>query len=71
VFLSKLLREKGLIKEWPQDVMRHSYISYRLAQGYGRGQVAEWAGNSEGEIRRSYRRPLRKEDGDRWFEVGL
>jgi len=71
VFLSKLLREKGLIQEWPQDVMRHSYISYRLAQGHGRGQVAEWAGNSEGEIRRSYRRPLRKEDGNAWFEVGL
>lgn len=71
VFLSRLLREKGLITEWPQDVMRHSYISYRLAQGHGRGQVAEWAGNSESEIRKSYRRPLRKEYGDRWFEIGL
>lgn len=70
VHLSKLLRDKGIIKEWPQDVMRHSYISYRLAQGHGRGQVAEWAGNSESEIRKSYRRPLRKEDGDKWFEIG-
>lgn len=70
-FVAKLLRAKGLITEWPQDVMRHSYISYRLAQGHGRGQVAEWAGNSESEIRKSYRRPLRKEDGDRWFEVRL
>lgn len=71
VFISRLLRAKGLIERWPQDVMRHSYISYRLAQGHGRGQVAEWAGNSEGEIRRSYRRPLRAEDGDRWFEIGM
>jgi integrase len=70
-FVAKLLRAKNLITEWPQDVMRHSYISYRLAQGHGRGQVAEWAGNSESEIRKSYRRPLRKEDGDRWFEVRL
>ena len=70
-FVAKLLRAKGLITEWPQDVMRHSYISYRLAQGHGRGQVAEWAGNSESEIRKSYRRPLRKEDGDRWFELRL
>jgi integrase len=70
-FLSSLLREKGLITEWPQDVMRHSYISYRLAQGHGRGQVAEWAGNSESEIRKSYRRPLRKEDGNAWFEIGI
>lgn len=71
VFLSKLLRERGIITAWPQDVMRHSYISYRLAQGHGRGQVAEWAGNSESEIRKSYRRPLRKEDGEAWFAVGL
>jgi integrase len=69
--LAVLLREHGVIDEWPQDVMRHSYISYRLAQGHGRGQVAEWAGNSESEIRRSYRRPLRKEDGEAWFAVGM
>jgi integrase len=71
VFVSTLLRGKKLITEWPQDVMRHSYISYRLAQGHGRGQVAEWAGNSESEIRKSYRRPLRKEDGEAWFGIGL
>jgi integrase len=69
--LAEVLRAHGVITEWPQDVMRHSYISYRLAQGHGRGQVAEWAGNSESEIRRSYRRPLRKEDGEAWFSVGL
>ncbi len=69
--LAVLLREHGVIQAWPQDVMRHSYISYRLAQGHGRGEVAEWAGNSESEIRRSYRRPLRKEDGERWFAVGM
>lgn len=71
VFLSELLRERGVIKEWPQDVMRHSYISYRLAQGHGRGQVAEWAGNSEAVIRQRYRRPLRAEDGAAWFGVGF
>lgn len=71
VHLQALLKRKGIIKTWPQDVMRHSYISYRLAQGHGRGQVAEWAGNSESVIRQSYRRPLRKEDGDEWFSIGL
>lgn len=69
--LSLLARKIGIVEDWPADVMRHSYISYRLAQGHGRGQVAEWAGNSESEIRRSYRRPLRKEDGEAWFSVGL
>jgi integrase len=70
-FVGNLLKAKGIIDEWPQDVMRHSYISYRLAEGHGRGQVAEWAGNSESEIRKSYRRPLRKEDGAAWFKIGL
>jgi integrase len=69
--LAVLLRKHGVIEAWPQDVMRHSYISYRLAQGHGRGEVAEWAGNSESEIRRSYRRPLRKADGAAWFGVGM
>jgi len=71
IHLMKLLKAKGIIQAWPQDVMRHSYISYRLAQGLGRGQVAEWAGNSESVIRQSYRRPLRKEDGEAWFQIGL
>lgn len=69
--LSLLLRKHDVIDEWPQDVLRHSYISYQLAKGNGRGQVAEWAGNSESEIRKSYRRPLRKEDGTAWFAIEL
>lgn len=68
--LMRLLKAAKVMSVWPQDIMRHSYISYRLAQGHGRGQVAEWAGNSEGVIRKRYRRPLRKEDGDAWFAVG-
>jgi len=67
--LAQLLRQHGVIQEWTQDVMRHSYISYRLAQGHGRGEVAEWCGNSETVIRQRYRRPLRREDGDAWFAV--
>ncbi len=69
--LSRLARKKGIVEQWTPDIMRHSYISYRLAQGHGRGQVAEWAGNSEEEIRKVYRRPLRKEDGEAWFRIGL
>jgi|GEM_PF-1864133 len=69
--LMRLLKAAKVLSVWPQDIMRHSYISYRLAQGHGRGQVAEWAGNSEGVIRKRYRRPLRKEDGAAWFEVGI
>ena len=68
--LMRLLRAHGVVTDWPQDVLRHSYISYRLAQGCGRGEVAEWCGNSETVIRQRYRRPLRREDGEAWFAIG-
>jgi integrase len=67
--ISQVLREKGVIEKWVPDIMRHSFISYMLALGYGAGQVAEWAGNSEKEIKAHYRKPLRKEDGEAWFAV--
>jgi integrase len=67
--ISKALRGAGIIPVWPPDVMRHSYISYMLALGHGIGQVAEWAGTSERRIRKNYRRPLRKEDGELWFGI--
>jgi integrase len=69
--ISVVLRAAGVIEVWPQDVMRHSYISYRIARGDGAGLVAEHSGNSERIIRRHYRRPLRREDGVAWFGVGL
>lgn len=67
--ISKLARAAGIISEWPQDVLRHSYISYRIAQGASKGKVAEEAGNSEQVIRKNYRRPLRAEDGAAWFKI--
>ena len=65
--ISKLARAAGILETWPQDVMRHSYISYRIALGHSKHEIAEAAGNSEGVIRRRYRRPLMREDGERWF----
>jgi integrase len=69
--ISLVLRGAGIIDGWPQDVMRHSYISYRIARGDGAGVVAEHSGNSERIIRRHYRRPLMREDGVGWFGVDL
>jgi integrase len=61
-------REMGIITGWEQDVMRHSWISYMIAAGNSKHQVAEWAGNSERIILQRYRRPLMREDGERWFQ---
>lgn len=69
--LSQTLRKKGIIDRWVPDVMRHSSISYSIASGKSIGRVAEEHGNSETIIRKKYRRPLRKEDGDAWFQLGL
>ncbi|SKA88989.1 hypothetical protein SAMN02745166_01519 [Prosthecobacter debontii] len=67
--ISKLARAAKIITKWEVDVMRHSYISYQIANGVSKGQVAEWTGNSETIIKKHYRRPLRREDGKAWFAV--
>lgn len=69
--ISALVRERGLVKVWPHDVTRHSWISYMIAMGQSKHQIAEWAGNSEGVINKRYRRPLRREDGEEWFPAML
>ena len=65
-FISIKAREEKLIADWEQDVLRHSYISFQIALGNSKHEIAEWAGNSEGVIRRKYRRPLMKQDGEEW-----
>lgn len=52
-------------------MLRHSYISHQIVLGKGLGEVAEWAGNSELEILKKYWRPLKKEEGEAWFNIGL
>lgn len=65
--ISILFREAGILNRWQQDIMRHSYISYRIARGDSLARIAEEAGNSEGIIRRRYRRPVRESDGAQYF----
>lgn len=71
VRLSRLVRDEGVLENWPKDVCRHSFCSYRLAQTHAIGTVAEESGNSEAIIRRSYRRPVPRETGEAWFQIGL
>jgi integrase len=49
--------------------LRNSFISYRCAATQNVPQVASEAGNSVGEIHKSYRRELTQEEGLRWFEI--
>jgi integrase len=63
------LRKAGIIENWPQDVWRHSFITYRLQVIQNIDQVAEEAGNSPREIRSSYNRPIPPGVGEKWFAV--
>ena len=63
------LRSAGLIKAWPNDVIRHSWISYMLAHKVSRQLVADLAGNSPDIIRANYRKPVPVETARPWFEV--
>lgn len=60
---------KGCLGGWPPNVLRKSFISYRLEQCGSFGRVAAEAGTSEGRIRINYRRPVLPGSGDSWFEI--
>jgi integrase len=68
-WVSAHLRKKAVLENWPQDVLRHSYITYRLQVLKNIDAVAEEAGNSPREIRDSYKRPIPPGVGEKWFAV--
>jgi integrase len=68
-FLSVLARAKGICEEWPTDVLRHSFCSYRIAVVKSLEQVATEADNSPAILKSNYRRPLMHEDGLHWWDL--
>ena len=68
-FLSVLARRRGVCDRWPNDVLRHSFCSYRIAVTRSLAQVAEEAGNSPDILKSNYRRPLMHEDGLAWWDL--
>ena len=65
-----------ILGEWPSNCLRHSFISYRLAELQNVAQVALEAGNSPGKIFSNYRQ-VRLPDGrlvtaelaKKWFSI--
>jgi len=55
--------------KWQQDVMRHTYASYHLAKWNNRSLLAELMGNSEQVIRSHYRRPIPREEGEKFWQL--
>jgi len=60
---------KAIGLEWPHDVLRDSFISYRTAVTQNLSQVALEAGNSETIIRHSYLELRTTDEGKAWFAV--
>lgn len=62
-----LAKDLGL--SWPQNVLRHSFISYRLATIHNANQVALEAGNSSAIIFKHYRELVTGEAAEKWFSI--
>jgi integrase len=54
---------------WKHNALRHSFISYRVAQTQNVNQVALEAGNSPQVIFRHYRELVRPTDATKWFAI--
>ena len=55
--------------KWKGNAMRHSYVSYRLAQIKNAAQVALECGNSAQMIFRHYRELVKESDAVKWFSI--
>ena len=65
--LGRIATKSGVA--WKQNGLRNSFISYRCAVLQNVAQVAAEAGNSVGEIHKSYRKEITPEEGQRWFDI--
>ena len=60
---------RALKIEWPRNVLRHSFISYRIAVVKSADQVALEAGNSPSIIFKHYRELTTEDQADKWFAI--
>ena len=62
-------RERAGIKEWPDNCMRHSFVSYRLAATGNAAQTALESGHDQAVLFRHYRELVQSSDADRYFGI--
>jgi len=69
-FVGRKLNVKG--KEWPDDVLRHTYATYWLARHNDRQRLVELMGNSAKVVATHYRRAVPKAETTAfWKAVGM
>lgn len=62
-------RKAAGILEWPQNAMRHSFVSYRLASTGNAAQTALESGHSQAVLFAHYRELVRPKDAARYFSI--
>jgi len=67
--LAALAKSKPVKVKWEHNGLRHSYISYRVAQVQNVAQVALEAGNSPNIIFSNYRELVKPTDAAKWFAI--
>lgn len=65
----RALRASLRLREWPQDVLRHTAASMLLAYHQDAGKCAAFLGNSAGILLRSYKALVFREDAARWMKL--
>lgn len=60
---------KTLKIKWPNNALRHSYASYRMASTDNAQKVSSEMGNSPQIIYRNYRKLVTKSEAEEWFSV--
>ena len=61
--------EKAKLVKWKKNALRHSFISYRVAETQNVAQVALEAGNSPQIIFQHYRELVRLKEAAEWFAI--
>jgi integrase len=62
-------RARAGITQWPDNVMRHSFVSYRLATTGNAAQTALESGHDQAILFAHYRELVRPKDAERYFSI--
>jgi integrase len=60
---------KSILKKWPNNALRHSYATYRLADTQDAARVALEMGNSPKMLFTNYRELVDEHDAKAWFAI--
>lgn len=65
--LTGIAKDNGI--PWPNNCLRHSFASYRIASTMNTNQVAEEMGTSYAKLKKHYRKPITPEKAAAWFAI--